>query len=83
MKKYFKQVINDKHWYVLTSNHHSQIKEWFDPNTFDWNYSKYLVMYCYKDFDFWWDPNKFDWKYWYMIQNFCNKEFINWFWNHD
>lgn len=57
-------------WFI---EHAHAIDEWFDPNSFNWFYSEYLVIFCPEHFEKWWDPNKFNWTYKKLLFDNCLK----------
>lgn len=63
-------------------NNASLIREWFDPDTFDWVYSNLLARSCSKDFDLWYDPDTFNWFYGHYLARNCSEHFTKWF-NHE
>lgn len=45
-------------WFHINKD---SIKEWFDPETFDWKYGYLLAVHCHNEFKIWFDPTKYNW----------------------
>jgi hypothetical protein len=61
-------------------NNCDTIKQWFNPDTFDWSWSELLAQYCFDYFEIWWDPEKYEWDGYsdYLVE-FCPEHIKTWF----
>ena len=72
-------------WFV--NNVHT-FDEWFDSNTFDWNWCNYLAKFHNERFNDWWDADKFNWANSVYLLVYCSEHFVTWWdaetfdWNH-
>jgi len=72
-------VVYTENWFF---QHSYQFKLWFNPNTFDWDRSYCLAIYCSSYFTDWWDSDKFDWGHDEYLAEFCFDHFKVW-WDSD
>ncbi len=54
-----------------------EFKNW-DPDKYNWNFSRLLAMYCSDYFNIWWDPNRFNWYMIRYLDNYCYKYRDKW-----
>ena len=56
------------------------IKQWWDPDRYNWQSSCVLIRYCRQYFNIWWDPERFDWKprSTRFLMNYCKEHFDTW-----
>ena len=63
----------------LCEKYPNKIKEWWDPEKFDWKYLWALAQYCSEYFNIWWDANKWNWKNGsWVLAKYCTKYFKIW-----
>tara|TARA_R110002020_G_scaffold96724_7_gene231321 strand:- start:1597 stop:1869 length:273 start_codon:yes stop_codon:yes gene_type:complete len=59
---------NNPNWWVANAD---DLTAWFDPKTFDWDYSEMLAKYGHKEFELWWDADMFEWYYNNYLVKYC------------
>ena len=66
---------------ILGNKYHikNDFDKWFNPEKFNWDYSRNLVVYCSDHFDKWFDPKKFNWVHSHIFAKYCSEHFDKWF----
>lgn len=62
-------------WFI---NNVDTFAQWFDAETFDWNWCNYLAKFHSERFDCWWDADKFNWTNSAFLPVFCSHVFETW-----
>ena len=66
----------------LCEKYPNKIKEWWNPEKFDWEDSWALAKYCSNYFNIWWDAKKFNWEGSCILAQYCTNYFNIW-WDAD
>ncbi|MDL1967518.1 MAG: hypothetical protein LWW97_02965 [Deltaproteobacteria bacterium] len=56
----------------------TDFRQWWNPQKFDWTYSKYLPRYWSHNFEQWWDPDRYNWQSSSTLIRYCRQYFHIW-----